>query len=441
MKLHPITRSMKNALNKFRMIWPLTIRGVLITAIIYFCILSLGMQESDLVASIVGAILLICLLTFLLVLIPSSISIKRSLKLDNLGTQGKSHSKEECGLSLSLSNFKVPPLFSLDIERVFDLTHVVNPKDHPISSKVFQCRGSFKNPHQIISPLSFPHRGIFKQKHFLLNLSDYFGLTKISWRLQSPMSFSIYAQDKQIEPIPIMLASSVSGDLTSATDIRSGDLFDTKQYQAGDSLKRVLWKVYARSEELIVRYPEPAIIPEGELVAYCIALPEQDDVVSATLNYLKMVDEQNISFLAGFAGANGLIGTSMSSAEENSLQYPVDLSVRQAISEFDLFINTLRLNNHHPVEIILFTPRLGKKANLRESMLNNMIDAIFSQAEQMQLKVHIAEVECGDNTEHQNLLLPQNLLKKVVPIRDRRKPGSSNRDRSSGAEVYRVKFI
>ncbi len=424
------------------MIWPLTPRGLFVTAVAYVCIFTLGIAESDLLAPIVGAILIICLLTFLTLIIPSYIIIKRALIIEHLGELGKSHSNETCDYSISLSNFNIPPLFNLDIERVFQLSENQDLKTNKISSKVFQCRGSFKNPHNIVSPLIFPHRGIFEQDHFKARLSDYFGLTKISWKINSKISFPIYAQDRNIEPIPIMLASSISGDLTNATDVRSGDLFDTKQYQPGDSLKRVLWKVYARSEELIVRYPEPAIIPEGELLSYSIALAQHDDVISAALNYLKMVDEQNINFLAGFAGAKGLVASNINIAEENSIKYPADLTPENALKEFELFMDTLKSNNHHPSEIILFLPKLTNQfENETSGATKSIIDMICYQAKSMQLKVHLAEVECTPIKEEATLVAQKELLKKVIPLRKKNTDSPSDYQHQSDSEVYKVHFI
>lgn len=383
---------MKNTLNKFRNYFPLTFRGIIVSGLVYFCLIFLGSSKSDLVASVIGALLLISLFTFLSIIIPSAFIIKRRLKLENLGSPEKSISKTEGQIILSLSNFKVPPLFILKIERVFNASFG-EYLPSSIKTKSLLCTGSFIPSQNIMNSITFPHRGNFEQRYYNIELSDYFGLTKISWQVTSTLSYAVYPAERTIEPLPLLLASSVSGDLTSATDIRSGDLFDTKQYYPGDSLKRILWKVYARSEELIVRHPEAAIIPEGELVAYTIAFAEHDNVASATLSYLKLVDSQNITFLAGSYGDGGKVATSLQEAEGNCLSYPLNPSSQKAITEFDIFMNTLISNNHHPVEIILFAPDDNNAQTKRSGITQIILNDLKSHARTLGLKVHLALVE------------------------------------------------
>lgn len=398
---------MNNTLKKFRQFFPLTIRGIIVSGLALFCLFSLGEGRSDLVASIMGAILIIAQLIFLLIIVPSFFLIKQRLSLENLGTPDTLISREDNELLITLGNFKVPPLFTLEISRSFNHPDKARDVKSKIATNSFLCTGSFMNKRTISNAIFFPHRGIFSQNGYMLSLSDYFNLTNISWSLSSPVNYEVFPQDKRIEPLPILLASSISGDLTSATDIRSGDLFDTKQYSAGDSLKRILWKVYARSGELIVRHPEAAIIPEGELVTYIIAFSEHDDVVSASINYLKQVESQNISFLASYYGDGGHISTDLMSAGNKSIQYPLSPSVALALKEFEIFYNAIKANNHHPVEILLFTPALNEQTNSRDELASSMVRDISGHANNLGLKVHLAEVPINSEKKNRgNLVSP-----------------------------------
>lgn len=423
---------MKNTLNKLRNYFPLSLRGLIVSGLIYFCLISLGGSRSDLVAAVIGALLLISLLTFLCIIIPSFFLIKQRLKLENLSIEDKYISNIDNEVVISLKNFNIPPLFLLEIHRVFQKLEG-SPKDSPILTKSLSCTGSFLNGQNVTNLITFPHRGHFNQDHYKLILSDYFGLTKITWNLVSPLAYAVYPQNRSIEPLPVLLASSVSGDLTSSTDIRSGDLFDTKQYQAGDSLKRILWKVYARSEELIVRHPEAAIIPEGELVAYTIALSEHDFVVSATLSYLKLIHDQNISFLAGFFGDSGSVATSISSTEEHCLNYAIRPTIEDAIKEFETFFYCLTSNNHQPVEIILFAPEVQNGDLKRYYLTRQITNAIQSHATSLGLRVHLALVPEPEQMQSED-------TNNIIQFRKKNiKPVLYNSDFNN--DTHKVKFL
>lgn len=58
-----------------------------------------------------------------------------------------------------------------------------------------------------------------------------------------------------------------------------GDLIEMRRYTAGDPLRLVLWKIYARTRRLLVRVPERSITPQPSLVAWFV--PGQGDEPSA----------------------------------------------------------------------------------------------------------------------------------------------------------------
>jgi hypothetical protein len=55
-----------------------------------------------------------------------------------------------------------------------------------------------------------------------------------------------------------------------------GDLVEMRQYAHGDSIRHVLWKVYARSRKLLVRVPERALAPGPVSVAFFVSGPQDE---------------------------------------------------------------------------------------------------------------------------------------------------------------------
>jgi hypothetical protein len=50
-----------------------------------------------------------------------------------------------------------------------------------------------------------------------------------------------------------------------------GELVEMRRYSAGDPVRHILWKVYARSRRLMVRQPERAIAPKPAMVGFFVA--------------------------------------------------------------------------------------------------------------------------------------------------------------------------
>ena len=73
-------------------------------------------------------------------------------------------------------------------------------------------------------------------------------------------------------------------------------------------MKRILWKTYAKSGQLVVRRPEPAVIPEGEVAVYLVAGADEDHVAGALLGYLNQLEESRVVVLFGTDGFGSMKG-------------------------------------------------------------------------------------------------------------------------------------
>jgi uncharacterized protein (DUF58 family) len=60
-----------------------------------------------------------------------------------------------------------------------------------------------------------------------------------------------------------------------------GELVEMRRYRAGDPVRHIVWKAFARSRRLMVREPERAIAPRPAMVAFFVA-GEQDEPSAST---------------------------------------------------------------------------------------------------------------------------------------------------------------
>lgn len=396
-----------SSLKRLTQFFPFTVRGILALGVITLCLLYFGKEHSDLVSSVLGASLFIMLLYFLFSLLLAAPHIKRKITISTEDFTSDFISKRENRSGFKSNALRIPPLFQLTIKRaianreVLHTTHVLkNSTRTPDNLPLF------------MDTMFFPHRGIYHTAGYEIELRDILGLTSRSWLHEAPGQYKVYAPNADIAPLPIMAASSQLGDTQTAQNNKSGDLFNLRAYQPGDSLKRILWKVYARSGELIVREPEPAIVPEGEVALYVLAQKREDSVVSCALSYMKTLERQNILYRSGFLGSISVSSDYDTALQQSIESIPEDTERThtershnaknhiEALNTFTDYISSLRNSKMEPHHIVLFVSEsvikqdLSKRANLAEarehSLGQKILSDIMRQAEALHLQLHIA---------------------------------------------------
>ncbi len=101
-----------------------------------------------------------------------------------------------------------------------------------------------------------------------LVIEDAFGLARVVLHRPEDRGVIVLPWSGALERAPL-LRSLASGDaLPHPRGALVGDPVDMRRYVPGDPLKLAMWKVYARTRELMVRTPERAIAPSTQVAAY-----------------------------------------------------------------------------------------------------------------------------------------------------------------------------
>ena len=382
---------LKNIWRKFRQIFeaqPLSLRALCALALALIFIIYYGKNQSDLVASSLGVSVALCFSVALVSIIFAISSIYRKFKnySDYASFDVKFFSETKNSCPIILPRIKIAPFFYLSIKRVFEPLDKNHKKISLSQTHVLKGNFSAETNNQAIADiLEFPHRGEFHQIGLKLTYGDALGLTRMSKFISAPRIFKVYPKSLQIQPIPIMAASAQFGDVEHANLERTGDLFDIREYQPGDSLKRVLWKVFARSGNVVVRHPEPAIVPEGEVAIYVFARPEHDHVASSALSYLKILEDQNIIYSLSCLGSDGSIRKTIEAAEDLIIKSTAGSESDDGES-FNLFLENLRAKNFSSRTIIVFAPK--EFINSRVStQISKTLDSLSKNAANNQLEI------------------------------------------------------
>jgi len=277
---------------------PLTARGFLASVLGVVAIWGLAIPESDLIAYICGGAILILLALLASIGLLLVIRMRRSLTIDVNFTKDELQllSQRPVNAGIVIKNFRLFPFFNLLVERQFQQNGV------DTTQHIVRGYNSESNTCHLIDNVTFPHRGAWNLEKVNFWLNDYFGFISFAFSRQSAITVEVAAPTIAIRPLPVIAASSRAGDQLSLALERSGDLFDIKAYDPSDGVKRILWKTFAHSGQLVVRRPEPAVIPEGEVALYLIANKSEDFVAGAVQSYLQQLWAGEIITLFGCDG-------------------------------------------------------------------------------------------------------------------------------------------
>lgn len=283
----------------------LTFRGALILGFIAILISGPVRSEHDIIASIFAYSFLAVIAVCLIFTVAQGIRLRRSLRVSL-------HSPAEGGAAeavtsgtvtrflLRTSPVRIAPFFVLNIEPEFE---------HPgVKPSLHRLSGALPGDRFLNEFIAFPHRGEWNIIRIWASLGDQFGFTQLRWEMDPNP-----AQVFRVEPpmvshsaLPIISSCQRSGDLVVATHDRLGDPFDLKAYHPSDGLRKVVWKIFARTGELIARHPEHTMTPEGQVIVYGFVRTDDDYVCSAILSYLNQLYELDLELFFGCDGMQSL---------------------------------------------------------------------------------------------------------------------------------------
>ena len=128
------------------------------------------------------------------------------------------------------------------------------------------------------------------------------GISHHVWYVDQDRSITV-APPRIIESnLPILSSTQRPGDLVIDNYNRKGDPFEIKAYHPSDGVKKIVWKAFAKRGELLSRHPEASMTPEGYVVILVLAGPDEDQVCSKALAYLRTLDELKLDTLVGCQG-------------------------------------------------------------------------------------------------------------------------------------------
>ncbi|MCI5065746.1 DUF58 domain-containing protein [bacterium] len=299
-----------------------SLRGALI--LLFGAILVIGpvQAHSDLYAAVVGYSLIALVLITLLFTFFSGWWLRRHSHFQmtygtNASTAQSPHltSSDEISIALHIKGGRILPFTSLEItprvggQRSTFPDNDNGDREFPLAS--WRLIGGFFGNESCSQHLFFPHRGEWAIRSLSMRFRDTLGLGTFRWSIDGerlpviPLSPPI----RSFPDLPIFTGETRSGVDQSDIQRQDGDAYDVKRYHPSDGMRRILWKVYARSGELLSRHPEPSMTPEGVVAIGVLAGKEDDFLCSLATAHLKRLTEEEYQFLVIADGAEDPISS------------------------------------------------------------------------------------------------------------------------------------
>ncbi|MBI2896269.1 MAG: DUF58 domain-containing protein [Deltaproteobacteria bacterium] len=287
-----------------REIFPLTVLGALAVGGSLFALLRYGVGRIDLVLLVVGAVGLS--LGALAVLVVTLAALILWAKLRKMPAGEPLH--VECGFAVS-TGFALPRLWYLPFIRVswtwLDPAATVRPK-----------RVRSRAQEEIVPT----RRGLSDAIVRRVEVGDAFGLAAIAFRATQERAVRFVPSVGALRQMHVVRSIAGGEDLSHPDGPPEGERIDMRHYVPGDPIKYVLWKVFAKSRQLIVRTPERAISPVRQTVAYLVAGEADEPAAGAA----------RVAVEGGALGREWVLGTDGTEARAKSLPIAMEILARSS---------------------------------------------------------------------------------------------------------------
>ena len=174
----------------------------------------------------------------------------------------------------------------------------------------------------LVEYVRFTQRGTFHQLQRRISVADIFSLTNMCWETKTELSVTVLPAPANLNALAMVKTTSGEGYSHPAGDPK-GELVEMRRYQAGDPIRLVLWKVFARSRKLLVRAPENAIEEKRDMFVYLVSGSGDDASASLAREFLQASDNETTSYLFAADGSEKLVKNSKEGLTDviNSVNY------------------------------------------------------------------------------------------------------------------------
>ena len=112
------------------------------------------------------------------------------------------------------------------------------------------------------------------------SVTDVLGFCRYSWRQQQDIRCLALPRTNTLKPLPLLRSLTAEDGIPNPSGDPEGDRMEIRPYTPGDSVRDIMWKVYARNRQLNVRLTEKSVFHSRRTVAYLLS-SDHDEAAAA----------------------------------------------------------------------------------------------------------------------------------------------------------------
>lgn len=156
-------------------------------------------------------------------------------------------------VKLSLSKVMLPIIGYLKTWVVFEDMEIVGPV------VVNKFSGGWRDllSKEGTANLHLTKRAQYRIRGYLFSFEDYLQFFRFSFFKGAKKAFYLYSQQREVSSVDIPPSKAREELEKVKTSKRvEGDFLNYKDFESGDDVRRIVWKIFAKNKELVVRIPE-----------------------------------------------------------------------------------------------------------------------------------------------------------------------------------------
>ena len=109
---------------------------------------------------------------------------------------------------------------------------------------------------------------------------DVLGFCQFQWESTQSRTLFVLPRKNTLRSIPLLRSMTAEDGLPNPAGQPEGDRMEIRPYVAGDSVRNIMWRTYARTGQLNVRLHEKSVFQSRKTLAYLVSSPD-DEAVAA----------------------------------------------------------------------------------------------------------------------------------------------------------------
>jgi uncharacterized protein (DUF58 family) len=203
---------------------------------------------------------------------------------------------------------------------------------------------------RLVERVRFGDHGEVRNLARTIVVRDVFGIASIGLRQSAAVEVDVLPHAGALRSLPLLRSLSGGDDIPHPMGLEQGDRLELRRYAPGDPARFIHWKVFARTQKLVVRMPERALSRAQRVAAYLVAGPA--DAASAAA--------ARVALEEGVLGADfrfGADGSPQPTREQASALVSLRRSSAARANSAEQLTSFLQeLDREGPSSLVLFVP-------------------------------------------------------------------------------------